>query len=174
MIFSIQKTIRALVSPKYRLSCSTELWREGLAELRRRGLNGRRESGAFLLGERDGERRRVVRLAYYDDLDPHSLDTGIVVFDGAGYGPLWQQCRDEGLTVVADVHTHPGRPLQSNSDRTNPMIAKRGHIALIVPKFAERTFMPGEIGVYEYEGEHRWRDLSGPRAGQIFYVGYWG
>jgi proteasome lid subunit RPN8/RPN11 len=113
-------------------------------------------------------------LAYYDDLDPHSLDTGIVVFDGVGYGPLWQQCRDEGLTVVADVHTHPGRPGQSDSDRKNPMIAKRGHIALIVPKFAERTFMPSEIGVYEYEGEHRWRDLSGSRVGQTFYVGYWG
>lgn len=32
------------------------------------------------------------------------------------------------MMVVADVHTHPGRAFQSESDRTNPMVARAGHI----------------------------------------------
>lgn len=174
MISLIQKTIRGFVAPKHRLSCSTKLWNEGLVELRRR-TEGHHESGAFLLGKEDGSRRRITRFAYYDDFDPHSLDTGIVVFDGSGYGPLWELCRETGLTVVADVHVHPGAARQSHSDRTNPMIATKGHIALIVPDFAERIFQPADLGVYEYKGAHSWNDFTGERAAEeFFYVGFWG
>src|SRR5437868_6371979 len=105
MISYIRDSIRACVAPDHRLSCSALLWRRAIAELGRRS-GGRRESGAFLLGERRGERRRISRVAYYDDLDPSCLDQGIVEFDGAGYGPLWRLCRESRLDVLADVHTH--------------------------------------------------------------------
>lgn len=153
-----------------RLVCAPALWREALAELRRRG-GDRRESGAFLLGERHvdatTERRIVRRFAYYDDLDPRCLDTGVVVFDGAGFGPLWALCRETGLEVVADVHTHPWEARQSDADRRHPMIATSGHFALIVPEFARRVPAMGELGLYEYLGAHRWRDHSGRRAAQV-------
>src|SRR5439155_25402816 len=127
MRFSSAATIQALatcfLAPDHRLACAPSLWNAGLAELHRRGA-GQRESGAFLLGERvrqrGVERRRVQRFAYYDDLDPNSLDTGIVVFDGSGFGPLWQLCREARLEVVADVHTHPGVAGRSHADRRNP------------------------------------------------------
>ena len=108
MTFSIRATIRALAAPKHRLNCPRKVWRRGLAEIARRG-EGRHESGAFLLGHKDGLRGRVVRFAYYDDFDPTCLDSGIVIFDGAGFGPLWQLCRQTGLNVLADLHT-PRRP----------------------------------------------------------------
>lgn len=139
MTFSIRKIIRGFVAPRHRLSCPTRVWKEGLEELRRR-TEGVHESGAFLLGYKEGSRRRIVQFAYYDDLDPHSLDTGIVIFDGSGYGPLWQFCRETGLSVVADVHVHGGAARQSNADRDNPMIALPGHIAIILPELAKRIF----------------------------------
>jgi hypothetical protein len=64
-----------------------------LRELGRRG-EGTHESGAFVLGTKDRDRRRAVRFVYYDDLCPGALDTGIVAFDGAGYGLLWQLCHE--------------------------------------------------------------------------------
>jgi proteasome lid subunit RPN8/RPN11 len=170
MTFSIRRIIRGLVAPKHRLSCSTRLWREGLRELRRR-TEGVHESGAFLLGSQEGARRRITRFAYYDDLDLQSLSTGIVVFDGSGYGPLWQLCRDSGLSVGADVHVHGGVARQSTADRDHPMIALPGHIAIILPRFAERVFWPPDLGMYEYLGEHRWTDWSGARAKQFFHIG---
>lgn len=173
MIYFIQKIIRGLVAPKHKLSCSTNLWNEGLIELKKR-TEGCHESGAFLLGKEDDLRRRVLQFAYYDDLDPHSLDSGIVVFDGSGYGPLWQLCRETGMTVVADVHVHPGVARQSESDRTNPMIATKGHIAVIVPSFAETVFKPPKLGVYQYKGSHNWNDWSGNPSEDFFYIGFWG
>lgn len=149
------------------------MWRQLLSELRRRGA-GESESGAFLLGDLAGSRRRISRVVYYDDLDPHSLDTGIVVFDGCGYGPLWAICRESRLTVVADVHTHGGVARQSTSDRCNPMIATAGHVAIIVPSFAQGEIHLSELGVYEYKGAHHWQDRSGPEARRYFYVGFWG
>ncbi len=173
MISSIRAGIAALVAPNHRLSCARTLWHAGLLELRKRG-GGRRESGAFLLGTSSGGRRRVERFAYYDDLDPGCLDGGIVEFDGAGYGPLWQLCRESGLQVVADVHTHPGRARQSVLDRDNPMIATKGHVALIVPDYAQHPFTMEELGVYEYEGAHAWTDHCGAGATDFFYVGLFG
>ena len=172
MTFSIRKTIRDFIAPEHGLSCSTRLWKEGLAELRRR-TEGVHESGAFLLGVREGKRRRITRFAYYDDLDPDSLKTGIVVFDGAGYGPLWKLCRETGLAVVADVHVHGGAALQSNSDRENPMIAQPGHIALILPALVERVFWAQELGIYEYQGNHQWREWLGKKGQDFFYIGFW-
>jgi proteasome lid subunit RPN8/RPN11 len=180
MSFSILATIRALAMsflvPDYRLACPPSLWSTGLAELRRRGA-GRRESGAFLLGERvielGVERRRVHRFVYFDDLDPNSLDTGIVMFDGSGFGPLWQLCRETRLEVIADVHTHPSVARQSDVDRRNPMIATAGHFALIIPDFASRIPASEDLGLYEYVGAHQWRDYTGAAASRVFYVGRW-
>jgi proteasome lid subunit RPN8/RPN11 len=173
MTYSIRAIIRERVAPDHRLSCSSRLWRKLLRELARRG-EGRRESGAFLLGRRLGERRVINEVICYDDLDPHCLDSGIVVFDGAGYGPLWQHCRKTRQEVVADVHTHGGPARQSSADRDYPMIATPGHVALIVPGCAQRAVGACDLGVYEYQGNHRWQSYEGKAAGRFFYIGLWG
>lgn len=131
------------------------LWWRLHRELRRRG-GGRRESGAFLLAK-DGA-AKVCGFLCYDDLDPHALDSGIVVFHGSGFVPLWEHCRARNRRVLADVHTHPGDWTgQSGSDRTNPMVSQPGHIALILPNFAQ-TRWPGlrGVGIHEYLGNHQW------------------
>jgi proteasome lid subunit RPN8/RPN11 len=176
MISFIRATIRAFVAPRHIISCRAELWHSCISELARRG-NGKRESGAFLLGAElcaNGHARREIRhFVCYDDLDPHALDTGIVDFSGEGYTPLWNLCRETNLKVVADVHTHPGKARQSEIDKRNPMIAIAGHVAFIVPNYA--TFIPAmkDLGIYRYTGAHEWRDLSGVRAPRHFYTGVW-
>ena len=173
MIFSIRATIRARVAPEHRLSCPPTLWRQGLRELKRRG-EGYHESGAFLLGQQTGIRRTISRFVYYDDLDSHALDSGIVVLDGGCYGTLWKLCRDTGLDVIGDVHTHLGQPRQSSTDQANPMVGTPGHIAIIVPGLAAHPVMPQDVGIYEYQGQHRWREYLGRTAARFFYVGMWG
>ena len=170
MIFSIVKITRRLLSPRHELSCSWLLWRRLLAGLRERG-RCERESGAFLLGRREEGRARIVDFVLYDDLDPKVLETGIIRFDGRHFGKLWDLCRESGLTVVADVHTHPGSSVQSPSDQAHPMITRGGHLALIVPRFARAPVHRSEIGLYRYKGARRWETI--PRDGRraFFHVG---
>ncbi len=171
MNFSIAATIARLLSPRHELSCSWFLWRRLLRELRARGLEGTRESGAFLLGRRHRGRARIVDFVLYDDLDPDALNTGIVRFDGRYFAALWDLCKERDLTVVADVHTHPGGSEQSPSDQNHPMISRGGHLALIVPNFAAAPVRRREVGMYRYEGGKRWYTVPADERRRFFFIG---
>jgi proteasome lid subunit RPN8/RPN11 len=126
--------------------------------LRERG-GGRRESGGFLLGRIENGQRFVRDFIAYDVIDPNALQ-GIIVFDASKMDAVWAYCERAGLEVVADVHTHPGGYAQSRVDQDHPMIPQRGHLAMIVPNFADRIYRPGEMGLYEFRGRDGWCDHS--------------
>jgi proteasome lid subunit RPN8/RPN11 len=171
MAFSLPTLLRTALGRPPRLACSPRIWNLGVDELRRR-TGGRRESGAFLLGSQNGRTRKIQEFLFYDDVDPHCFDNGIVEFDGNKFGLVWKKCRESKMTVVADVHVHPGHFGQSSTDRHNPMIAEVGHLALIIPDYAARNRLPGKIGVYEYLGARKWRDHS-RQGGRILHIGWW-
>lgn len=114
---------------------------------------------------------------FYDDLDPHALDSGIVDLNGSAFGALWSLCRTTGLSVVADVHTHPRRAFFSGTDRDNPMIAELGHLALVLPNYAQAPFSRRAMeswALFEYRGvsscgTHQWADV--PSTRHHVYIG---
>lgn len=138
----------------------TIVWRQLVGELYRRGDN-QVESGALLLG-RVGHTgvREIAQVIYYDDIDPTALDRGYVYLDRRQFGKVWNECREAGLHVVADVHTHPGLALQSASDQANPIIPRTGHLAIIIPDFATLPVDLNHVGVFEYLGSGQWSTLS--------------
>lgn len=143
-------------------------WNTMVAELGRRG-HSNRESGAFLLGDRDGDQRTVTRVVYLDDLDPNCL-TGGIEFDGLAYSKLWDICDAEKRRVIGDVHTHPGRGVhQSSIDAANPMIAQDAHVALIVPYLAMHPIDAREVGVHRYDGR-RWQTWTGRDAARRLFI----
>jgi len=131
-----------------------------MAHLRAQG-GGVRESGAVLLGQKTDARRVVLRFLPYEQLQPDAFSHDYVSLKADSFAKLWEVCRAAGMTVVADVHTHPFGPGQSRSDRTNPMVALKGHIALIVPRFAKGNPRPRDVGLYVYQGNHQWASYSG-------------
>ena len=99
---------------------------------------------------------------YFDDLEPGSLN-GAVHLTHIAYTRLWELCRQIGIEVLGDVHTHPGSIVsQSHIDQDNPLIAQVGHVALIVPHYAQGTIAISDVGVYEYQGDAGW--ATRPRA----------
>ncbi|HRH03416.1 MAG TPA: hypothetical protein PLN13_09275 [Bacteroidia bacterium] len=140
----------------HKLEISETLWVKLVGQLRIRG-KGKRETGAFLLGPL--EKPTITKFICYDELDPHAFDSGIIVFSGDGYIPLWKYCRENNLRVWADVHTHPGTWTgQSKADKEHPMISQKGHIAFIVPNFAKNKKQKFTgVGIYEYLGDHKWK-----------------
>lgn len=172
MNFFSPATIRRLLAPWHELSCSWLLWRRLNAKLRERGRRCSRESGAFLLGHRRDGTAHIVDFVLYDDLDPHALDSGIVRFDGRYFGELWAICKARGLTVVADVHVHPGGSGQSDSDQDNPMISRAGHIALIIPRFGTGSQPLRDVGIYRYLGAKRWATVPQSKRHRFFHIGW--
>lgn len=167
---SIVTIARAVFGPQPEIFCEQKVWDQGIAELRRRA-GGRRESGAFLLGTKE-RARRIEEFIFYDDVDVNALRTGMVIIDGRKLGDLWAHCRATGREVVADVHVHPGAYHQSGSDQDNPVMAEVGHIAIILPNYAQRAVYPGRIGIFEYLGGRHWRDRSRQKPSPL-HVGWW-
>lgn len=164
-------TTWALRGRRALLRMRTRDWQTMIAELGRRG-RGDRESGAFLLADRDGHPRTVTRAVYLDDLDPTCL-TGGIEFDGLAYSKLWDLCEAEQRRVVGDVHTHPGRDVQqSRIDAANPMIARRGHVAVIVPNYATTRVRVDQVGVHLYDGDG-WQSWFGRDAARRLFIRRW-
>ena len=154
-----------------RIEINLCLWNQMIKELGRRGLNGRREAGAFLLVRHDKGDGPVVRVVYYDDLDPNCL-VGNIHIRSVGFSKLWEICEVEGLRVLADVHTHPGASVaQSATDRENPMIARDEYLALIVPHFGTRPVVAQEVGVHQYRGNLGWKSWYGSEAERVLRIG---
>ena len=163
----LNRLVGWLLRPKPRIVCDPSVWAAGVRELEKRTLGARRESGAFLLGHDRGKLKEVMEFVFYDDIDPHALDTGIVHFSGIKLEKLWEHCRRRGYGVVADVHVHPGGYGQSSSDQANPVMPRAGHIAFIIPHFARRETQPGGIGLYEYLGNSQWANHTS--KGNFFF-----
>ncbi|MDR7273126.1 proteasome lid subunit RPN8/RPN11 [Pelomonas saccharophila] len=132
-------------------------WRRLVGDLMARG-SGTRETGAFLMGKKGDEGRAVVDYLCYDDLDRRALAHGIVEFHRGGFSKLWDVCKDRSLKVLADVHTHPTRDVrQSFTDKANPMLPVRGHVALILPKYgATSRWSLAPAGIYRFAGAGQW------------------
>ena len=73
----------------------------------------------------------------------------------------------------ADVHTHLGGTRDTErADRCNPEpVARPGHLALIVERFASDPVWRHRMGLYRYEGSHAWTDFSGWRSRRILHTG---
>lgn len=137
------------------LEIGRDVWGHLVEDLARTG-NGRRESGAFLLGPSDS-RRTVTDYILYDDVAPDSQHVDYVLLRGTHMAAVWEECERRALLVAADVHTHPGAPSQSRSDRDNPIVCIPGHIALIVPRFAQGDVTIESLGLHEFLGDGHWR-----------------
>lgn len=150
------------------------LWARLILELRRRG-RGKAESGAFLLGRRNGKAGRVTEYVCYDDLDPHAHQSGAIAFHANGTAALWRLCREHDVEILADVHTHPGPYVQqSGIDQRNPMVPMAGHTAIIVPNFAYTPWWSlRAVGVHEYLGSFKWRQHSMSSKPKRVFLAVW-
>lgn len=172
MTFSIRTITQALLRRSRGIRIEPVRWTALLAELDRRGER-LHEAGAFLLGTREGDLREVQDVVFYDALDPEAYSSGVCILHAPAFAALWSMCRARGLTVVGDVHTHPGGAFQSEADRTNPMVAREGHIAIIVPNYGAGRPATSKLGVFEYCGDHAWTDHSGTGARRFLHNDFW-
>jgi proteasome lid subunit RPN8/RPN11 len=141
-----------------------------IADLARSGA-GVAESGAFLLGAVDGDERHVAGYLLYEAVAAKSRRRhAYVAFTAEEMAQAWDYCYRNKVQVVADVHTHPGGPMQSPSDRAHPIVSLAGHVALIVPNFALRNPQPADLGVHQFLGNGRWRSLFGADAARALQL----
>lgn len=80
---------------------------------------------------------------------PFVTEDGIGYFvDGTELHRLNFWLRENGLTLLAQVHSHPGEAYHSDTDDRWAIVTKLGGLSLVVPDFAREPFSLERLAVY--------------------------
>lgn len=146
------------------MSISPELWQRTWMKLRSHG-DGQREAACVWAGVRSEHEERVTEVIFLDDL------SGVEAFPlqhkttRKATAALFAQLRDKKLSIIADVHTHPGDWVDlSWIDKAHPIEYRPGLTAIVLPNYATTEPSLETIGIHSYLGDGQWRQLEGDQA----------
>ena len=136
------------------------LWDQTLSLLRDRS-NGRRESGAIVLGRRNSTSQRVASkvMGYHELCDDRATEV-FVELSEAGKLKLYSQLEREHLQLVAMVHTHPESWVGlSPIDQANQLSSRVGFWSIVLPHFGREPWDLDFIG-FHIRQNRGWHQLS--------------
>ena len=76
----------------------------------------------------------------------------------------------EGLTLVAQLHSHPTDAYHSETDDAMPIVAAAGGLSLVVPYFARRPFSLTDYAVYRLMSEEGWVELASGEVAELIVI----
>ena len=142
MNFSIAAITCRLLAPRHELSCSWWLWRRLLAKLRERGRGAARRAVRFCSAARMPPAAGASSISRSTTMSIRTRSTPAssisTVATSASCGISAAPARSPSSPMSTPIPAASG---QSDSDRAHPIIARAGHLALIVPNFAAPPVM---------------------------------
>jgi hypothetical protein len=75
-----------------------------------------------------------------------------------------------GLTLIAQIHSHPGRAYHSSTDDEFAVATTVGCFSLVVPDFARGPFEIMRLASYRLDASGSWRSVPPSRAAQIILI----
>jgi hypothetical protein len=77
---------------------------------------------------------------------------------------------EHGYTLIAQIHSHPTDAYHSETDDEYPIVTTLGGISIVVPDFAQRSFMLEECAVYRLMPADGWVELSAEEVNALIRV----
>lgn len=74
------------------------------------------------------------------------------------------------LSLVAQIHSHPGAAYHSDTDDDHAIATKAGALSLVVPDFASQPFSLEQCAVYRLSAAGKWRELSAREAAELIII----
>ncbi|MCA0049445.1 Mov34/MPN/PAD-1 family protein [Mesorhizobium sp. B283B1A] len=65
-----------------------------------------------------------------------------------------------GLTLLAQIHSHPGRAYHSTTDDAYAIATTVGCLSLVVPNFARDPFDLARVAAYRLDAEANWNEVA--------------
>lgn len=79
--------------------------------------------------------------------------------DGDEMFRLGELLHASGLSLIAQIHSHPGEAYHSETDDAYPIVTKAGAISIVVPDFASAPFTIENWAVYMLSKSGEWKKL---------------
>lgn len=149
---------------------------DGQSFLRAAGATGR-EGMLLWVGRRDGPTFEVTNLFIPQQRGIRTQDGVCVVVDPDALRRLNLEMYQQGLQLIAQVHSHPGRAFHSSMDDEFAIARTIGALSLVVPDFAVRPFSLEECATYRLSGLGTWDEVPRSMVRRLIRVageGYYG
>jgi len=172
IVFSINSSGKPrrtrLVKSIKRYYIPRDLFEKTIKVLRKRGY--RKQEGLVLwagAASRDAEEAYVV--SYIIPIRGHW--GGGVSLDSKFLLRLSEELEKRDLSLVAQIHSHPGNFGHSLGDEERGTSYRIGFVSIVVPYFALKEVQDlSACYVYEYEGNWKWRLLEGSEVSSRFVI----
>jgi hypothetical protein len=90
--------------------------------------------------------------------------------DGPKLHELNRWLYERQMTLIAQLHSHPGEAYHSPTDDAFPIATAVGSFSLVVPDFARNPFSLERCAVYRLAGNGGWIELSGAEARALIVI----
>ncbi len=77
---------------------------------------------------------------------------------------------EEGLTLIAQIHSHPTDAYHSETDDALPIVTTLGGLSLVVPFFARATFSLDDYAVYRLMPHEGWTELAADEVSELIVI----
>lgn len=77
---------------------------------------------------------------------------------------------ENNLTIIAQIHSHPNEAYHSETDDTYPIVATKGGISIVVPRFAKDPMNIKNWAIYRLSSENRWIELNYSQIEKIIKI----
>lgn len=122
-------------------------------------LDGRANTERFLLWLGNSE-ERIIREVF---VPRYEASPDYFRISEQNMGAIFRKLRASGLSILAQVHSHPMEAFHSYADDTWAIVRHVGALSIVLPYFAQNTteqnFMT-EAAIFELSDANRWRELS--------------
>jgi hypothetical protein len=132
---------------------------EALTHLKKAGREGL-EGVALWAGAREGNTFQV-RRTIVPEQDATRTEQGLLyVVPGAELRRINQELYEAGLTLVAQIHSHPTTAYHSETDDAYPIVTVLGGVSVVVPYFGRKGINLNTWEVYRLLPGRDWSHLS--------------
>lgn len=77
---------------------------------------------------------------------------------------------ENNLSIIAQIHSHPNEAYHSETDNAYPIVATKGGISIVVPRFAIDPIDIKNWAVYRLSSENYWVELSYSETKKIIQI----
>lgn len=133
------------------------------AHLRRAGLEGH-EGLALWVGRQDEVRFNVSQAVIPKQRHIRTSDGVCVMLGADELHRINVWLFKEKFTIMAQVHSHPGRAYHSGTDDDYAVATTVGCLSIVVPDFARAPFDISRLAIYRLDARARWIGVSTAQA----------
>jgi hypothetical protein len=74
------------------------------------------------------------------------------------------------MTLIAQLHSHPGEAYHSETDDTFPIATTVGSVSIVVPNFARQSFAFDRCAIYRLSDRNKWDPLAAAEVSSMFKI----